>query len=97
MLECKSRGIPPAEIALAFHSALVELIVQLAQKADGENVLLTGGCMQNKLLAEAAIAGLRRAGFKPFWHSRIPPNDGGLAVGQIIGKLFQLKLNTQEV
>ena len=92
MLECKSRGIPPAEIALAFHNALAELIVQLAQKAGGENVLLTGGCMQNKLLAEAAIAGLRRAGFKPFWHSRIPPNDGGLAVGQIIGKLFEGKL-----
>ena len=72
---------------MAFHLALADLIVQLAERAALKNVLLTGGCMQNKLLAEAAISQLRQAGFHPFWHHQIPPNDGGLAVGQIIGKM----------
>ena len=78
-----------AAIALAFHEALAALIVQLAQKASLEKVLLTGGCMQNKLLVEMAIANLRNAGFTPFWHHQIPPNDSGLAAGQIFGLLFE--------
>ncbi len=45
-------------------------------------VLLTGGCFQNARLTERAIAKLSNAGFDPYWHHRIPPNDGGLAVGQ---------------
>lgn len=89
MIENKMQGAPFSEMALAFHLALADLIVQLAQKSALKNVLLTGGCMQNKLLLEAAIAQLRQAGFHPFWHHQIPPNDGGLAVGQIIGKLFE--------
>ena len=48
-------------------------------------MILTGGCFQNRLLTETAIDLLRRNGFRPYWHQRIPPNDGGIAVGQIIG------------
>lgn len=87
IIEDKANGIPVAEISWAFHYALAQGIVDLAQKACEEKVLLTGGVMQNKLLAETAIALLRQAGFKPYWHHDIPPNDGGLAVGQAVGSL----------
>jgi hydrogenase maturation protein HypF len=46
-------------------------------------VALTGGCFQNARLTERAVVLLRAAGFEPHWHRRIPPNDGGLAAGQI--------------
>jgi len=45
---------------------------------------LTGGCFQNRYLAERAISRLRECGFKPYWHQRIPPNDGGIAFGQVV-------------
>jgi hydrogenase maturation protein HypF len=54
--------------------------------------VLTGGCFQNRVLAEGAIAGLRDAGIEPFWHERIPPNDGGLAVGQLLAAAQALRL-----
>lgn len=84
MFKDKNSGHSAAEIGSAFHDALAECIVTLAHSAKLQNVLLTGGCMQNKLLVEKAIAKLKAAGFTPYWHHRIPPNDGGIAVGQII-------------
>ncbi|MBS3905059.1 MAG: carbamoyltransferase HypF [Simkania sp.] len=88
ILEDKIDGVAIEEIALSFHLALAQAIVALASKASINNVLLSGGVMQNKLLAENTIAQLRRSGFTPFWHEHIPPNDGGLAAGQVMGSLF---------
>jgi hydrogenase maturation protein HypF len=45
-------------------------------------VVLTGGCFQNARLTESAVAALRAAGHEPIWHRRVPPNDGGIALGQ---------------
>jgi hydrogenase maturation protein HypF len=47
-----------------------------------KKVLLSGGCFQNMILLESAIAVLRRHDFSPYWHQRIPTNDGGISVGQ---------------
>lgn len=88
MIEDKARGAGLADMAFAFHRALVELIVELANRAAFKKVLLTGGCMQNKLLLEMAIIRLRESGFEPYWHREVPPNDGGLGVGQLFGALF---------
>jgi len=44
--------------------------------------VLSGGCFQNTRLTEAAVAALRAAGFEPVWHQAVPPNDGGIALGQ---------------
>jgi len=46
--------------------------------------VLTGGCFQNKYLTERTIFRLRAEGFEPFWHRQVPPNDGGIAVGQVL-------------
>lgn len=88
MFEDKESGCPSADISLAFHEALAQCIVDLAKAAELPKVLLTGGCMQNKLLTEKTIVKLKTASFNAYWHHRIPPNDGGLAAGQIIGKLI---------
>jgi hydrogenase maturation protein HypF len=90
IVQDKEKGIAVEEIALGFHLALADAIVLLAQKASLKNVILTGGVMQNKLLAEEAIFSLRKAGFMPFWHHDIPPNDQGLAAGQLKGASYVL-------
>ncbi len=73
--------------AARFHNTLSEIIVDIARQVGEEKVLLTGGCFQNKQLLEKSIKKLKRAGFMPFWHHKLPPNDGGIAAGQILAVL----------
>jgi hydrogenase maturation protein HypF len=70
-------------ISAKFHNTLVGIIVAIAQKMKIKQVLLTGGCFQNKYLTETAILKLKQANFIPFRHKNIPPNDGGIALGQL--------------
>jgi hydrogenase maturation protein HypF len=66
-----------------FHNALADGLVAVAQHFGIERVALSGGCFQNRYLAERAVAKLNEAGLRPYWHQRVPPNDGGLALGQL--------------
>jgi len=75
-------GVAAGRIAAKFHNTLVEAVVETARRAGEEKVLLTGGCFQNKYLLERAVRRLRDEGFRPYWHQRVPPNDGGIALGQ---------------
>lgn len=77
-------GVARARIAARFHASLAAMIVGVAQRTGERKVLLTGGCFQNRRLSELAISALRDAGFEPYWHARVPPNDGGIALGQIL-------------
>ncbi len=77
-------SVSVGKIAAKFHNTLVEMIVAVARRVGEERVVLTGGCFQNKYLTERAIARLREEGFRVYWHQRIPPNDGGIALGQIV-------------
>ncbi len=63
------------------------MIVSVARLAGQERIILTGGCFQNRYLTERAVERLRAEGFRPYWHQRIPPNDGGIALGQIVAAL----------
>ena len=76
---------PVGIIAAKFHNTLSEIIVAVALEIALPNVVLTGGCFQNRYLAERSIRRLSDAGFKPCWHQRVPPNDGGIALGQVVG------------
>jgi hydrogenase maturation protein HypF len=84
LVEATRKGIPAADLAAAFHEVLAEAIVAVTRRVEVRQVLLTGGCYQNARLTERAVARLREAGFEPYWHHRIPPNDGGLAAGQAV-------------
>jgi hydrogenase maturation protein HypF len=66
-----------------FHEALVEVIVSVARTAAAPQVVLSGGCFQNRRLLERSIRRLHEAGFRPYWPQRVPPNDGGIALGQV--------------
>ncbi|MGM0381623.1 MAG: carbamoyltransferase HypF [bacterium] len=78
-----NNGMGKTRLAYEFHQALGDLIVEIARRQKLENVILTGGCFQNKLLTELSLAKLRRADFTPYIHKTIPPNDGGIAAGQL--------------
>lgn len=84
LLEQESLGI----ISAKFHNTLVNMMVKIATKINRKNVILTGGCFQNKYLLEQAIMKLQQANFNPFWHQNIPPNDGGISVGQIVSLMM---------
>jgi len=77
-------GVPAGDIAARFHNTLAGMIVEVAVRAGEHRVVLTGGCFQNRYLCEASVAQLHAAGFAPYWHQRVPPNDGGIALGQIL-------------
>lgn len=79
-----ARSSSQGEIAAKFHHTLVEIIVAAARRLGEQRVVLTGGCFQNRYLTEQAVRRLRKEGFRPYWHQRLPPNDGGIAVGQVL-------------
>ena len=56
-----------------------------------DKVVLTGGCFQNKYLTELTIDKLRQNGFDVFWHRHIPPNDGGVCLGQAVAAGMKMK------
>jgi hydrogenase maturation protein HypF len=79
-----TRGVAPALIAARFHNALVEWIVRVARRVAIAQVVLSGGCFQNSYLLERASASLEAQGFSVYTHQRVPPNDGGIALGQAV-------------
>ena len=81
------RGVSIGIISAKFHNALVGAIVAVAKRAGQNRVVLSGGCFQNRYLTERAVRRLQAEGFHPYWHQRVPPNDGGIALGQVIAAL----------
>ena len=79
-------GAPVASIAAGFHEALGASAAALAAdraRADGlDTVALTGGVFQNLRFSEIVESALRQAGLAVLVHSSIPPNDGGISIGQ---------------
>jgi len=80
----QASGMPLAVVATKFHQTMTEAIVRMAAIAGQERVALSGGCFQNKVLSESAIRRLQEEGHRVFWHQRVPPNDGGIALGQAV-------------
>ena len=77
------------EMATAFHNGIALAMVKVAKAIGEPTVALSGGCFQNRTLAERAKAHLETAGFTVYLHRDVPPNDGGLAVGQIACAAFE--------
>ncbi len=75
-------GAAPGLVSGALHHGLARVINRVAARVGEQRVILTGGCFQNARLTASVVAGLRASGFEPVWHQRVPPNDGGLALGQ---------------
>lgn len=77
-------GEDPRELAYRFHRLLGEAAAEFASANAGtvRTACLSGGCYQNTLLLDITKKALENRGFKVLIHSLIPPNDGGISIGQ---------------
>lgn len=80
-------GTGTEALAAAFHQAVVDVVVTAAtasrERSGLSTVALSGGVWQNALLLQLTTARLVAAGFDVRSHHIVPPNDGGLALGQL--------------
>lgn len=71
-----------AAAALGFHQAVINLVLQEAQRNGCRQVVLTGGCFANQILLRGCVEALTAAGFTAYFNEQVPPGDGGIVLGQ---------------
>jgi hydrogenase maturation protein HypF len=85
MLADRAAGVPISRISARFHNALADMALEVARfVAPGLPIVLTGGCFQNALLTARVRSKLSEAGLSVYTHKRVPPGDGGIALGQVL-------------
>jgi hydrogenase maturation protein HypF len=94
LTERRLSGEDAGKLAYGFHTALADLILAGAERIRADTGLqtcaLSGGVFQNRLLTALCAEKLRRAGFTVLLHSLVPPNDGGIALGQAVAAAAQI-------
>ncbi len=78
------RKKPIQNISYKFHLTMVEIIKEISKASKERVVILSGGCFQNLFLLEKTKETLEKEGFVVYFNQRIPPNDGGIAFGQVV-------------
>jgi len=101
VVDKKAKGFKVSQVALDFHRELIcaisKLTKQLSVQHNTNKVVLSGGCMQNRLLMEGLFYNLENAGLSVFTGEKVPVNDGGISFGQIIiGGLQHVSRNSNE-
>ncbi|WP_022855731.1 carbamoyltransferase HypF [Thermodesulfobacterium thermophilum] len=85
MIEEITFGKEPLPVkATKFINTLAKVCEEMATKIGIEKVCLSGGVMMNKPLVERIIERLTKKGFKVYLQTKVPPNDGGLSLGQAL-------------
>ncbi len=81
-------GMSPSVISARFHNSIAAMILEvclrLRQDYGLKRVALSGGVFQNVTLLRKSLSYLRTAEFKVLIHRLVPPNDGGIALGQAV-------------
>jgi hydrogenase maturation protein HypF len=94
IVEAITRGEDPAAISARFHNSMARGIFQMAlqmQERTGlSGVILSGGVFQNHLLMARAWDLLEGEDFTVYIHHKVPPNDGGIALGQAFHAIYLL-------
>ncbi|MFV8782649.1 carbamoyltransferase HypF [Microbulbifer sp. SA54] len=83
VLDDLRRGVKVEVRAAVFHNTLAKMLLSVAESVGEPDIFLSGGVFQNKALLEKTKGLLRAHGYRPHSHSKVPPNDGGIALGQI--------------
>jgi hydrogenase maturation protein HypF len=87
-----NREVPGEVIAKRFHNTIAEMMVATAEMMRKETGIsraaLSGGVFQNSLLTETAFNKLSDRGFSVYLHQLLPPNDGGISLGQAVSGQF---------
>ena len=84
------QGVRRETVAARFHNALANLALAWSARVGCSQVILTGGCFQNRVLLSRVRTRLSEAGFAVYTQHRVPCGDGGIALGQILGAAQQL-------
>jgi hydrogenase maturation protein HypF len=96
VLADRRAGVPVSRISARFHNALADMALEIARTATPAElrlpIVLSGGCFQNALLTARVRSRLSAAGFRVYTHRRVPPGDGGIALGQALLALLQRRL-----
>ena len=82
------RGVSPSDVGMKFHNTVVKIVVDsarlLREETGLDTVALSGGVFQNRILTEKCLRELPAHGFKVLVHQVVPPNDGGVSLGQAV-------------
>lgn len=78
----KDNGEKISSIALGFHCAIADEILNTAKRYDIKNIALSGGVFANRILTERAISLLEKNGYNVYINEKVPTNDGGICLGQ---------------
>lgn len=84
IIEDLEGGSTRPAISARFHNTLSEGILAMLRRIGEERAVITGGCFQNRYLTERTVRRLEEEGIRVYRHQRIPPNDGGIALGQVL-------------
>jgi hydrogenase maturation protein HypF len=80
--------VPPPEISFKFHNTVADITAEMcksiAKESKIKRVALSGGVFQNRLLLRLTMAALQKEGFDVLTHRLVPPNDGGISLGQAV-------------
>jgi len=92
-------GSDRGDIARRFHNTVVEIVIgiskRLCNQKDIKKIALSGGVFQNTVITEQVYHRLKEGGFIPLIHQGVPPNDGGISLGQVIGGRFRTCYSSQ--
>lgn len=81
-------GIDKKVMAAKFHNTIagftLNLCVKIRENSGINKIALSGGVFQNKYLTEKVVSLLEDKGFKVYTQSKVPPNDGGISLGQAV-------------
>ena len=82
IIAAKDSGEKISSIALGFHVAIADEILNTAKRYDIKNIALSGGVFANRILTERAISLLEKNGYNAYINEKVPTNDGGICLGQ---------------
>jgi len=88
IVEDLQKRVPASVIAAKFHNSIADIIkevsLKIKERTDISRVALSGGVFQNRLLLDLALRKLTEQGFICYYQKKVPPNDGGISLGQAI-------------